>query len=431
MDALTRVDTNDIQLSEHGVIAFCILQNELLRLPWVLNHHRTLGVERFFFIDNGSTDGSVAYLLSQPDAYVFQTQGSYRQARNGMDWVQQLLSMYAVGHWCLILDCDEHLVYPDSERVSIRQLCDLLECRQLNCMATMFIDMYSDRPILRTWPRRRQALVEICSFFDQTGYWNFPMFGSNVPRIFGGPRARLFWPELNLCEQDALLRSRLEAAFDEQFYLACYPDVESETKAGKFTNGLDHYRRHGRFEGRAYLLKVSDDWPEQRYLSGNPDVCEAVNSGELASGLDHYLRFGQFERRFVCYPPLLSQFPLLKWQPEMKIEPGRHVVQGANWRRNNLVGGALLHFKLMKDLISRSAAVQATGEDTSSSPHWGKENARYHEVLTRNPKLRATTRLSRTPTLPAGTEEPISISSRYRDSNQLTQLGLMTPINAL
>jgi hypothetical protein len=106
----------------------------------------------------------------------------------------------------------------------------------------------------------------------------------------------------------------------------------------------------------------------------------------------------------------------------MKIEPGRHVVRGANWRRNNLVGGGLLHFKLMKDLISRSAAIQATGEDTPSSPHWGKENERYHDMLTKNPKLRGLATLN-------GAPNPIS--SRYRYSNQLVQLGLITPIRDL
>jgi hypothetical protein len=432
MGILTKVDNNEVQCSEQGVLAFCVLQNELSRLPWVVRHHRALGIERFFFIDNGSTDGSADYLLSQPDAYVFRTEGSYRDARNGMDWVEELLKLYGTERWCLIFDCDEHLVYPGSQYFPIRQLCDALENKRLNCLATMFIDMYSNRPILRTWPGKGQGLVETCPFFDQKGYWNFPAFGSDVPRIFGGPRARLFWPEVNLSEQDALLRRSLEASFDEQFYLARYPDVESEIKAGKFANGLDHYRWQGRFEGREYLLNFSDDWPEEQYLSGNSDVREAVNSRQIASGLYHYLRFGQFERRFLCYPPLMAQIPLLKWHPEMKIEAGRHVVRGANWRRNDAVGGVLLHFKLMKDLIGRSAAVQASGEDTSSSPHWGQENARYHEVLTKNPKLRAVTPWCRTQTLLAtldGTEGPIS--SHYRDSNQLVQLGLITPINEL
>jgi Glycosyl transferase family 2 len=419
MGTLTRLDRNDVQFSRQGILAFCVLQNELLRLPWVFHHHRALGVERFFFIDNGSKDGSVDYLLSQPDAYVFRTEQSYREARNGIDWIEELLGFYGADRWCLIVDCDEHLVYPESEHFPIRQLCDALENKQLNCLATMFIDMYSNRPILRTWPGKGQGLVEACSFFDQRGYWNFPAVGSDMPRIFGGPRARLFWPEVNLSEQDALLRCSLEASFDEQFYLARYPDVESEVKARKFANGLDHYRRHGRFEGRAYLFNSSDDWPEEQYVSGNPDIREAINSGQIASGRDHYLRFGQFERRFLSYPPLMTQIPLIKWHPEMKIEAGRHVVRGANWRRNDAVGGVLLHFKLMKDLISRSAAVEASGEDTPSSPHWGKENARYHEVLTKNPKLGALD----------GTDGPIS--SRYRDSNELLQLGLISPINEL
>ena len=128
----------------------------------------------------------------------------------------------------------------------------------------------------------------------------------------------------------------------------------------------------------------------------------------------------------------MTQIPLLKWQPDMKIEPGRHVVRGANWRRNTHVGGGLLHFKLMRDLIDRAAAVNATGKDTPSSPHWGKENERYHAVLTENPKLRAMPPwyLVRSLLASLGMAESPN-SCRYRDSNQLVRLGLITPINDL
>jgi SAM-dependent methyltransferase len=38
--------------------------------------------------------------------------------------------------------------------------------------------------------------------------------------------------------------------FDETFYLAANPDVKSAVEAGAFTSGWDHYRKHGRQEGR-------------------------------------------------------------------------------------------------------------------------------------------------------------------------------------
>ena len=38
---------------------FAIMRNESLRLPYFLEYYKNLGVDRFFLIDNNSTDGSV------------------------------------------------------------------------------------------------------------------------------------------------------------------------------------------------------------------------------------------------------------------------------------------------------------------------------------------------------------------------------------
>src|SRR5262249_40080385 len=129
---------------------------------------------------------------------------------------------------------------------------------------------------------------------------------------------------------------------------------------------------------------------------------------------------------------LLSQVPLLKWARGMKIHPGRHVVEGARWHRRDSVGGALLHFRLMSDLADRAKAVKATGEDTPQGPNWGDENARYFERLSNNPNLRARELWSGVKELLAKlriTKTPISV--RYRNSQQLVDLGLVAPTDEL
>eukprot|EP01031_Cornospumella_fuschlensis_P042141 gene42141-51456_t len=59
---------------------------EALRLPSTLDHHRRLGVDRFLVIDNGSVDGTVDYLTSQPDVHLFQTTESFAAANDGLHW---------------------------------------------------------------------------------------------------------------------------------------------------------------------------------------------------------------------------------------------------------------------------------------------------------------------------------------------------------
>ena len=53
-------------------------------------------------------------------------------------------------HWCLSIDADECLVYPDCETVSLPRLCEYLDRVQADGMFSIMLDMYSDRPIADT-----------------------------------------------------------------------------------------------------------------------------------------------------------------------------------------------------------------------------------------------------------------------------------------
>src|SRR5690606_4966848 len=98
-----------------GILLFCTLRNERIRLPWFLSYYRDLGISHFFFVDNDSDDGSRDYLAGQPDVSLWTTKASYKNSRFGMDWLTALLRRYGHGHWCLTVDVDEFLIYPFCE----------------------------------------------------------------------------------------------------------------------------------------------------------------------------------------------------------------------------------------------------------------------------------------------------------------------------
>ena len=49
-------------------------------------------MNRFFIVDNGSSDGTVDYLTEQPDVHLFQTSNRYGQAGSGIEWMNALLT---------------------------------------------------------------------------------------------------------------------------------------------------------------------------------------------------------------------------------------------------------------------------------------------------------------------------------------------------
>jgi hypothetical protein len=84
------------------------------------------------------------------------------------------------------------------------------------------------------------------------------------------------------------------AAFDEQWYLATYPDVAEAVEAGIYASGRQHFVEVGYFEGRRPQEFVVD---EEWYLKTYPDVAEAIAKGEVESTHQHYNEHGYHEGR--------------------------------------------------------------------------------------------------------------------------------------
>ena len=77
---MKRVDTRRSHTGQMKSARLYVVRNEKLRLPSTLRHHRSLGVRRFFALDNGSTDGTLDYLCGEPDVHVFSTSSSYAES---------------------------------------------------------------------------------------------------------------------------------------------------------------------------------------------------------------------------------------------------------------------------------------------------------------------------------------------------------------
>lgn len=196
MSDLIRLDSRPINENRRQCRAFLVVRDEALRLPYLLEYHRTLGVDGFFFVDNASSDGTVEYLLDQPDCHIYKTPDSYASAKHGVDWVNQLIDLHGSGHWCLNIDADECLVYPECETISLPRFCDYLEKSEADGLFAIMLDMYSDRPIANTVYQRGASFLDTCGFFDKDYHFRRRV-GRQYPthEFIGGPRLRCFYPE--------------------------------------------------------------------------------------------------------------------------------------------------------------------------------------------------------------------------------------------
>ena len=184
------------QIRPGDILLFSTQRNEQVRLPFFLNYYREMGVNHFLIVDNASSDGSVDYLADQPDVSVWQSAHSYRRSRFGVDWLNWLQRKYAHGHWALVVDPDEFLVYPFCDTRPIRALTDWLDASSIKSFPAMLLDMYPKGRIDEQPYRAGQDPLEIATWFDSGNYTisRNRRFGNLW--IQGGPRARVFFPEM-------------------------------------------------------------------------------------------------------------------------------------------------------------------------------------------------------------------------------------------
>ena len=178
-------------------IVLCNVRDEIALLPHFLKHYRRIGVTRFAFVDNGSVDGTLPYLLEQPDCDIYQHLGNFRNAFCGMQWTNQLLREYQTADWFLTIDADELVVYDGWPDIDLPSFAREMGRAGRSVVTGIMIDMYGPGPVATTHAPPEADLMDVCPLFDGDGYqidrpsdWRQDGF----PRldIRGGPVMRLF-----------------------------------------------------------------------------------------------------------------------------------------------------------------------------------------------------------------------------------------------
>ncbi|MDA5093036.1 glycosyltransferase family 2 protein [Aliiroseovarius sp. KMU-50] len=177
------------------ILVFSTLRNERIRLPFFLKYYRDLGVSHFLIVDNGSDDGGREYLAEQEDVSIWTTGASYKQSHFGVDWLNWLQRKYAHGHWTLVVDPDEFLVYPFCDTRPLRALTDWLDTSGVRSFGAMLLDMYPKGPLDAQPYREGQNPFDIACWFDSGNYMikKNPFYGNLW--IQGGPRTRAFFTD--------------------------------------------------------------------------------------------------------------------------------------------------------------------------------------------------------------------------------------------
>lgn len=142
--SLRRLDHHALPEQADEVRLYTVIRNERWRLAWFCDYYRKIGVNRFFFVDNDSSDGSREWLLEQPDVHVFHTTESYASAYSGMRWVNHLVRRFGQIGWTMYVDVDEAFVFPNIEAIGLKGLIQQMDENNDDVIQSFMVDMFAE-----------------------------------------------------------------------------------------------------------------------------------------------------------------------------------------------------------------------------------------------------------------------------------------------
>lgn len=164
---LRKIDPLPVPKAPGEIRLFMVVRNEAPRLPFFFEHYLRLGVDRFFIIDNGSTDQTIPFLLTQKNTHVFKTGASFGKAKFGSEWLRILMRKFGKKHWGLVTDADEILIYPHYEKINLKKFCSFLDKEGSNALNSLLLHMYKYQPFKSLKYKKALDFLKEFPYFDR------------------------------------------------------------------------------------------------------------------------------------------------------------------------------------------------------------------------------------------------------------------------
>lgn len=254
-------------VADAPVAVVCVLRNEAQMLPHFLRHYRALGVGGFLIADNGSDDGTLAYLMDQPDVALFTADTEFREMDQGTDWKIALMAHYRMNRWSVVADADELLLYPGYQDTALEDWLQAACGPDKDAVMVRMLDLYPQGPLA-------EASLDADDLFAMAGFTDRRPFLAeslsagpyeNARTWTSGVRHRLMpeaRPDLFVAQKVPVLRYRpwmqlstsLHYATDVQlcpqpllfahfkYHAGFAAKAQREILRGQYYNGAEEYR---------------------------------------------------------------------------------------------------------------------------------------------------------------------------------------------
>src|SRR5215212_3453667 len=156
----------EVPYGEDELVVVCLVRDSRPYAKSFVEHYRSLGAKHLFFLDNGSTDGTVEALKKYDNTTILRSKLPYKGYR--LAFKRFLIDRFGKkDRWCLYADIDELFDYPYSDVVGLDSFLGYLTEKSYTAVAAQMLDMFPEEPLSgREENLEDEPLKERLRFYD-------------------------------------------------------------------------------------------------------------------------------------------------------------------------------------------------------------------------------------------------------------------------
>ncbi|WP_298857717.1 glycosyltransferase family 2 protein [uncultured Sulfitobacter sp.] len=264
--ALEHVHGAGLTVPQGEVLAIVLVRNGAYYLDAFFDYYRAMGIRYFAFIDNGSTDETIA-LIKQHQGCVIDRAvlplAQYEDLMRGYP-----ASKYGVDRWCLYVDMDEQFDFEGRKSHGLSALIRYLEQRGDTALMAQMLEMFPRAPLAAvkdlTFAQALTAFVQydistVQSFDYHSDQIEFSallqdnVVGTDALKfMFGGVRGKVFGEVCCLTKHPLIFNG-------DGVRPAPHPHLSQNVKVSDFSAVIRHYKFAGNIAARDAASAVSGD----------------------------------------------------------------------------------------------------------------------------------------------------------------------------
>ncbi|MEP5729177.1 MAG: glycosyltransferase family 2 protein [Sulfitobacter sp.] len=248
------------------VLAIVLVRNGSYYLDSFLDYYRRLGIRHFAFIDNGSTDDTIARIKAEPDTILDQ---SALPLAGYEDLIRQYpANTYGKDRWCLYIDMDEVFDFEGRAEIGLSGLISYLTEQGATAMMAQMLEMFPKAPLNTVAELSYPKAVAEFSYFDISNVQRFAYHSSEIPFsallqnnetptdalqfYFGGVRGKVFGENCCLTKHPLVFNCT-------EVTPAPHPHLSMGVKCGDISGVIKHYKFAGNTVARDAASMSSGD----------------------------------------------------------------------------------------------------------------------------------------------------------------------------